>query len=69
MGPLPSTSSSKHRYILLVCDYFTKCLVAVPLVTIDAKTVAGKLIDRVISVLGVLFELHSDQGSNFESCV
>ena len=69
MGPLPSTSSSKHRYILLVCDYFTKWLVAVPLVTIDAKTVAGKLIDRFISVLGVPSELHSDQGSNFESCV
>ena len=69
MGPLPSTNHSKHRYILLVCDYFTKWLVAVPLVTIDAKTVASKLIDKFISVLGVPSELHSDQGSNFESCV
>ena len=37
--------------------------------TIDAKTVASKLIDKFISVLGVPSELHSDQGSNFESCV
>lgn len=65
MGPLPSTNHSKHRYILLVCNYFTKWLVAVPLVTIDAKTVPFKLIDRLISVLRV----PSDQGSNFESCV
>ena len=36
---------------------------------IDAKTVASKLIDRFISVLGVPSELDSDQGSNFESCV
>ena len=69
MGPLPSTNHSKHMYILLVCDYFTKWLVAVPLVTIDAKTVASKLIDKFISVLGVPSELHSDQGSNVESCV
>ena len=56
MGPLPSTNHLKHRYILPVCDYFTKWLVAVPLVTIDAKTVASKLIDRFISVLGVSSE-------------
>ena len=69
MGPIPSTNHSKHRYILLGCDYITKWLVAVPLVTKDAKNVASKLIDKFISVLGVPSELHSDQGSNFESCV
>ena len=69
MGPLPSKNHSKHSYILLVCNYFTKWLVAVPLVTIGAKTVASKLIDKCNSVLGVPSELHSDQGSNFESCV
>ena len=47
--------------------YFTKWLDAIPLATTDAKTIATKLIERVISVLGVPTQFHSDQGSMFES--
>lgn len=67
LGPLPSSNNAK--YLLLVCCYFTKWLQAIPLESIDAKTVATKLIERFISVLGVPVTLHSDQGSNFESSV
>ena len=68
MGPLPITSN-KARYLLVVSCYFTKWLDAIPINTIDAKTVATKLIEKFISVFGVPMQLHSDQGSNFESQV
>ena len=69
MGPLPCTNTNKARYLLLVSCYFTKWLDAIPLVTIDAKTIATKLIESFISVFGVPTLLQSDQGSNFESSV
>ena len=65
MGPLPMSNNA--RYLLLVSCYFTKWLDAIPINSIDAKTVATKLIERFISVFGVPVTLHSDQGSNFES--
>ena len=60
MGPLPITSN-KARYLLVVSCYFTKWLDAIPISTIDAKTVATKLIEKFISVFGVPMQLHSDQ--------
>ena len=69
MGPLPRTNVNNSRYVLLVSCYFTKWLDAIPLATTDAKTIATKLIERFISVLGVPTQLHSDQGSMFESTV
>ena len=70
MGPLPRTNVNKNsRYVLLVSCYFTKWLDAIPLATTNAKTIATKLIERFISVLGVPTQLHSDQGSMFESTV
>ena len=68
MGPLPITSN-KATYLLVVSCYFTKWLDAIPISTIDARTVATKLIEKFISVFGVPMQLHSNQGSNFESQV
>ena len=67
LGPLPSSKTA--RYLLLVSCYFTKWLMAIPLESIDAKTVATKLIEKFISVFGVPVTLHSYQGSNFQSSV
>ena len=67
LGPLPSSNNA--RYLLLVSCYFTKWLMVIPLESIDAKTVASKLIEKFISVFGVPATLHSDQGSNFQSSV
>ena len=69
MGPLPCTTVNNSRYILLVSCYFTKWLEAIPLAKTDARTIATKLIERFISVLGVPMQIHSDQGSMFESTV
>ena len=66
MGPLPETEK-RNRYILVIADYFTKWTEAVPIPDQEAATVASALIDRFISVFGVPKEIHSDQGTNFES--
>ena len=67
MGPLPCSNNA--NYLLLVYCYFTKWLDAIPIASIDAKTVATKLVERFIYVFGCPVTLHSDQGSNFESLV
>lgn len=66
MGPLPETEKG-NRYILVIADYFSKWTEAVPLRDQEAATVASALIDRFISVFGVPKEIHSDQGTHFES--
>ena len=69
MGPLPVTDTTNARFLLLVSCYFTKWLDAIPITSIDAKTVASKFIERFIAVFGVPTFLNSDQDSNFESLV
>lgn len=66
MGPLP-LSGDGNRYLLVIEDYFTKWTEAVT--DQEATTVASALIKSVITKFGVPRELHSDQGSNFESNV
>ena len=66
MGPLPTTESGQ-KYILLVGDYFTKWTEAFPLPNQEAKTVAEKLVNEVISRFGAPERIHTDQGRNFEA--
>ena len=65
-GPLPKTQK-KNKYILVVSDYFTKWTEAYALPNIEAETVATVLVEQWISRYGTCREIHSDQGSNFES--
>lgn len=66
MGPLPK-SDSGNRFIIVVMDYFTKWPEAFPVADQTAETVAEGLVNHVISRFGIPQELHSDQGTNFES--
>ena len=68
LGPLPRTNKG-NRYHLVVGYYFSKWSDAIPIRYQEATTVANKMVDIVISTLGVPMEIHSDQGSNFESQV
>ena len=68
MGPLPK-SNKGNLYILVMGDYFTKWVDAVPIRNQKATTVAQKLIDRLISIFGTPMQIHSDQGRSFESDV
>ncbi|MES9884702.1 MAG: RNase H-like domain-containing protein [Sedimenticola sp.] len=60
-------SDNGNRYIIVVCDYFTKWTEAYPVKDHTAITVADKLITEFISRFGVPDEIHSDQGGEFES--
>ena len=66
LGPLPE-SDSGNRWVMVVGDYCTKWMEAYPLPNAIASTVALKLVQEFICRFGVPQELHSDQGTNFES--
>ena len=66
MGPF-STTDNDNTWLLVIGDYFTKYAVSVPLKDMTAKSVAQALIDNWIGTFGSPFEIHTDQGSNFES--
>lgn len=68
IGPLPK-SNKGNLYILVMGDYFTKWVDAVPIRNQKASTVAQKLVDRIISIFGAPMQIHSDQGRSFESDV
>ncbi|KRY40494.1 hypothetical protein T01_5451 [Trichinella spiralis] len=56
-----------NRYILVVCDYFSKWPEAFPLPNAEARTVATALVNGVFCRYGAPETLHSDQGRIFES--
>ena len=66
LGPLPRTKQG-NKYLLVIGDYFSKWLEAIPLRNQESTTVAKKLVDRIVSIFGVPLFIHTDQESNFES--
>ena len=66
IGPLPQTDSG-NLYILVICDYFTKYVEAIPLPDQKAETVTRAFMTNWVSRLGCPRELHTDRGSNFLS--
>ncbi|XP_063889733.1 uncharacterized protein LOC135116311 [Scylla paramamosain] len=67
-GPLPVTTAG-NCYICVAMDYFTKWPEAHVLPNHEAMTVAGVLVEQYFTRFGMLGELHSDQGLEFESAV
>ena len=65
LGPLPS--SNGNQYILLIGDHFTKWYEAIPLPDQKASTTADALIEHWICRFGCPYNIHTDQGRNFES--
>ena len=59
-------SHNNRRYLVVVMDYFTKWVEAIPLRDQAAAWVT-KAIIKICSTFGVSSILHSDQGCNFES--
>ena len=68
LGPLPQTPRG-NKFVLVVTDYFTKWTESYPIPNQEAVTVAEKLVGEFVCRFGVPRELHSDQGTNFESKV
>ncbi|KAK8491391.1 hypothetical protein V6N11_073717 [Hibiscus sabdariffa] len=65
MGPFPS--SHGDLYILLAVDYVSKWVEAIATPKNDAKTVMKFLHKNIFTRFGVLRELISDEGSNFDN--
>ena len=59
-------SSNNNRYLLVIQDYFTKWVEAVPMPDQKADRITKELV-KVFSMFGCPDILHSDQGQNFES--
>jgi len=53
LGPL-SKSERGNKYLLVIGDYFSKWTDAYPIRKLGARTVARVLVDRFISIFGVL---------------
>lgn len=66
IGPLPQ-SRRKNKYILIIGDYFTRWMEAYPIPHQKAEIIAQKVVMEFIARFGIPLELHSDQGSNFQS--
>jgi hypothetical protein len=66
VGPLPLTQK-KNRYLLVIGDYFTRWMEAYPISNQKTEIIAQKLVMEFISRFGIPLELHSDQGTNFQS--
>ena len=59
-------SAKGYKYILVVCDYFTKYTEADPLKDKTARSVADALMDIWLPRYGFPMFLHSDQGKEFD---
>jgi hypothetical protein len=59
MGPFPRTPNG-NKYIMVVGDYFSKWMQAFTIKQLDAVTVARKLVDQFVTILGVPLQIHSD---------
>ena len=61
-------STCNNRYLLVIQDYFTKWVEAIPLPNQSADLITSEII-KLFSVFGIPDILHSDQGRNFESAL
>ena len=62
-GPIKFTRVP-YTYLLVICDVFTKYVVAVPLRSSEATEIAQAFLDRWCNTFGFPFHIHTDQGSN-----
>ena len=61
-------SVHNNIYLLVIQDYFTKWVEAIPLPDQTASRITAEIV-RLFAVYGIPDILHSDQGTNFESTI
>ena len=66
VGPL-LVSDKGNCYIMVVGDYFSQWMEAIPIPSQEVSTVADILVDEVFMRFSTPEQLHSDQGWQFES--
>ena len=68
LGPFPE-SIRGNKYVLAVTDYFTKWVEIFPIPDQTAPTCAEIILNEVIARFGCPYNIHSDQGRNYESAI
>lgn len=66
IGPLPRTMK-QNKFILIIGDHFTRWIEAFHIPNQIAETVATKWIHGFIVRYGTPLEIHTDQGTKFDS--
>jgi transposase InsO family protein len=61
------TSARGHHYIIVVIDYFTKWVEAMPTFSNDGETTTLFIFNQVIARFGVPREIVTDHGSHFQN--
>ena len=68
LGPFPE-STQGNKYVLAVTDYFTKQVEIFAIPDQSAVTCAKIILNDVIARFGCPYDIHSDQGHNYESAL
>ena len=66
VGPFPRTRKG-NQYILTICDCFTKWIEAFAMKDQESTTIMEVFVDQFVCQFGTPMQLHSDQGTNFQS--
>ena len=66
MGPVPQ-SYKGNEYILVIMEYTTRYVIALPLKETSSNTVMRKFIKHIVNREGIPSEILTDRGSNFLS--
>ena len=66
-GPFQPVTARGNKYCVVVTDWFTKFVEIYPLPNQEAETVAKAIADNFVARYGVPREIHTDQGTQFES--
>ena len=66
VGPCPVTENG-NEYLIVLSDYFTKWVEAYAVPNHNALTVADKLVTEFFCRFGIVKQIHTDQGREFES--
>ena len=68
LGPFPE-STQGNKYVLAVTNYFTKWVEIFAIPDQSAATCAEIILNEVVARFGCPYDIHSDQGSNYESAL
>jgi transposase InsO family protein len=67
IGQIYPSLSKNHKFILVVTDYFTKWVEAIPLKTITSKNMIDFIKEHIIYRFGIPQTIMTDQGTMFTS--
>ena len=56
-----------HKNIIVVIEYFTKCVKSMPTVKSNGKTIAFFVFNQIISKFGISSDIVIDHGSHFQN--